>query len=471
MAARVITVTSGKGGVGKTTATANLGVALASLGQKVACLDADIGLRNLDVVMGLENRIVYDIVDVVEGRAKLRQAMIKDKRLQDELYLIPAAQTRDKTAVSPSDMVRVCDELRTLVDFVLIDSPAGIERGFRNAIAPADEVIIVTNPEVSSVRDADRIIGLIEAEGKGPGKLIINRVKPDMVKRGDMLSPEDIIDILAIKLIGLVPEDETILISTNRGLPVALSLDQSQAGRAFHNIARRLLGEDVPFLPLDEQKGLLQRVFKRFGLGGAPEAGPAPARRAPKPAAPPAAAPLAAEPPRSLKPKPIELPEAEAEDKEAPKPAAPASSPPESAAGPARPEPAADKPLPASAEAATSEPPVAEPAGPKPAGEPPASVPPAGKGDAAESLSGPSTGLSAPQGKAAPDEAAKAPAEVPGPAGADSKPAAGPPADGPPADGAAAPVKEDEKKQTSPPDKVTSPAGEQSTPDAREGKG
>ncbi len=253
MTARVITITSGKGGVGKTTATANLGVALAALGQKVACIDADIGLRNLDVVMGLENRIVYDIVDVVEGRAKLRQAMIKDKRLKEDLYLIPAAQTRDKTAVSPSDMVRLCDELRPLVDYILIDSPAGIERGFRNAVAPADEVIIVTNPEVSSVRDADRIIGLIEAEQKGPGKLIVNRVKAEMVKRGDMLSPEDIIDILSIKLIGLVPEDETILVATNRGIPAALNMDNSPAGRAFRNIARRVMGEEVPFMPLEEE--------------------------------------------------------------------------------------------------------------------------------------------------------------------------------------------------------------------------
>lgn len=274
MTARVITITSGKGGVGKTTATANIGVALASLGNKVACVDADIGLRNLDVVMGLENRIVYDIVDVVEGRARLRQAMIKDKRLKEELYLIPAAQTRDKTAVSPSDMIRLCDELRLLVDFILIDSPAGIERGFRNAIAPADEVLIVTNPEVSSVRDADRIIGLIEAEGKGPGRLVINRVKPDMVRRGDMLSPEDVVDILAIKLIGLVPEDETILISTNRGLPAALQLEQSRAGRAFRDIARRLMGEDVPFAPLDEEKGWMQRLLRRLGVSGqAQEAG------------------------------------------------------------------------------------------------------------------------------------------------------------------------------------------------------
>ncbi len=267
MAAQVITVTSGKGGVGKTTATANLAVALASQGNKVCCIDADIGLRNLDIVLGLENRIVYDLVDVVEGRAKLRQAMIKDKRLE-ELYLIPAAQTRDKTAVSPSDMVRICDELRTMVDYVIIDSPAGIERGFRNALAPADMVVIVTNPEVSSVRDADRIIGLIEAEDKGPGNLIINRVKPEMVKRGDMLSPEDVIDILAIKLIGLVPEDETILVSTNRGMPAALKPEDSRAGVAFQNIAKRIMSQQVPFMDMEENKSWTQRLLKAFGIGG-----------------------------------------------------------------------------------------------------------------------------------------------------------------------------------------------------------
>ena len=216
MAATVVTVTSGKGGVGKTTTTANLAVALALGGKKVVCIDGDIGLRNLDVVLGLENRIVYDLVDIVEGRCRLRQAMIRDKRLP-ELYLIPAAQTRDKSAVSPSDMVRLCDDLRTEFDWVLIDSPAGIERGFRNSIAPADLVVVVTNPEVSAVRDADRIIGLIEAEEKGPAKLIINRLNPAMVKRGDMLSADDVLDLLAIELIGIVPEDENVVISTNRG--------------------------------------------------------------------------------------------------------------------------------------------------------------------------------------------------------------------------------------------------------------
>src|SRR5512143_521315 len=197
MAAKVVTVTSGKGGVGKTTSVANIAVALAMHGQKVTCIDGDIGLRNLDVVMGLENRIVYDLVDVVEGRCRLRQAMIRDKRYP-ELYLIPAAQTRDKSAVSPSDMVRLCDELRQEFDWILIDSPAGIERGFRNVVAPADLVIVVTNPEVSAVRDADRIIGLVEAEEKGPARLIVNRLRPGMVQRRDMLDTADVLDVLSI---------------------------------------------------------------------------------------------------------------------------------------------------------------------------------------------------------------------------------------------------------------------------------
>ncbi len=304
MTARVITITSGKGGVGKTTTTANVGVALASLGNKVVCIDADIGLRNLDVVMGLENRIVYDLVDIVEGRARLRQAMIKDKRLKEELYLIPAAQTRDKTAVSPSDMVRLCDELRQLVDFIVIDSPAGIERGFRNAVAPANEVLIVTNPEVSSVRDADRIVGLIEAEGKGPGKLIINRVKPDMVKRGDMLSPADIMDILAIELIGLVPEDENILISTNRGAPAALEAESNRAGQAFLNIARRLMGEDVPFLSMEEEKSWLKRMLRGLGLGSGEANNSMPVNQRKSTPAPPRPARSESRPPAEPRPRP-----------------------------------------------------------------------------------------------------------------------------------------------------------------------
>jgi septum site-determining protein MinD len=243
MTARVITITSGKA-----TATANLGVALAQLGHKVVTIDADVGLRNLDLVMGLENRIVYDLVDVIEGRCKLRQAMIRDKRLEG-LYLLPAAQTRDKTAVSPSDMILICDELRTEYDFVLIDSPA-------------DEVVILTNPEVSSVRDSDRIIGLLEADEKAAPSLIVNRIKPEMVEQGDMLAIGDVLDVLMIKLIGIVPEDEQVLISTNRGLPAALA-NGSLAGQAFRNIARRIDGEDVPFLSLERERGLrgwLRRV-------------------------------------------------------------------------------------------------------------------------------------------------------------------------------------------------------------------
>jgi septum site-determining protein MinD len=266
MSGKVITVTSGKGGVGKTTATANLGAALADFGHKVACVDGDIGLRNLDVVMGLENRIVYDLVDVVEGRCRLRQAMIRDKRLP-ELYLIPAAQTRDKSAVSPSDMVRLCDELRSECDWILIDSPAGIERGFRNAIAPADIVVVITNPEVSAVRDADRIIGLVEAEEKGPARLVINRIKPDMVRRGDMLAVDDILELLAVQLVGMVPDDESVLTSTNRGTPVVLD-GKSKAGLAFRNIARRLKGEEVPFLNLEEEGGFFNRLTRLIRLGG-----------------------------------------------------------------------------------------------------------------------------------------------------------------------------------------------------------
>lgn len=260
MGAQVITITSGKGGVGKTTAVANLAVALATDGARVACIDGDIGLRNLDVVMGLENRIVYDVVDVIEGRCRLRQAMIRDKRLPD-LYLIPAAQTRDKSAVTPSDMVRLCNELRSEVDWVLIDSPAGIERGFKNSIAAAYRVLVLTNPEVSAVRDADRVIGILEAEEKGTPLLIINRLNPVMVKQHDMLSADDVLDLLAIKLIGVVPEDEGVIVGTNRGNPVALD-PKSRAGQAFRNIAKRLKGEDVPFMDMEAGNGLWARLTK-----------------------------------------------------------------------------------------------------------------------------------------------------------------------------------------------------------------
>ncbi|MCE7861537.1 MAG: septum site-determining protein MinD, partial [Chloroflexi bacterium CFX2] len=229
----------------------NLATALAMDGKRVVCIDGDIGLRNLDVVMGLENRIVYDIVDVIEGRCKLKQAMIRDKHYP-EMYLLPAAQTRDKNAVSPSDMVRICKDLRADADFVIIDSPAGIERGFRNAIAAADSVIVVTNPEVSAVRDADRVVGILEAEEKGNPSLIINRLNPTLVKNNDMLSAEDVLDLLGIRLIGIVPEDETVD-------------GKSRAGTAFRNIAKRLQGEDVPFLDLAPQSGLWNAIQRLAG--------------------------------------------------------------------------------------------------------------------------------------------------------------------------------------------------------------
>ncbi|MBC7235262.1 MAG: septum site-determining protein MinD [Chloroflexi bacterium] len=248
MPTRVITITSGKGGVGKTTTTANLGVALASLGKRVVVIDTDIGLRNLDVVMGLQNRIIYDIVDLVEGRCRLRQALIRD-RANAELYLLPAAQSRDKSAVSPADMVRVCEQLRGECDFVLIDSPAGIELGFRNAVAAADEFILVTTPDTSSVQDVDRVLGILEAEGRHILGLVINRVHPQLVRRGEMMSPEQVLRTLSIALLGVIPETEEVLVANSKGAPIAYEAN-SPAGRAYNQMARRLLGERVPFSPL-----------------------------------------------------------------------------------------------------------------------------------------------------------------------------------------------------------------------------
>jgi septum site-determining protein MinD len=246
---KVIVITSGKGGVGKTTATANIGATLAFQGHKVALVDTDIGLRNLDVVLGLENRIVYDLVDVVEGTCRLKQALIRDKRY-DSLYVLPAAQTRDKTAVTPKQMKEVVQELKKAFDYVLIDCPAGIEQGFKNAISGAEHAIVVTVPEVSSIRDADRIIGLLAANDIDAPELLINRIKMDMVKRGDMMAVSDATDILGIKLIGIVPEDEAIVISSNRGEPVT-EYSKSIAAKAYANVARRITGEEVPFMELD----------------------------------------------------------------------------------------------------------------------------------------------------------------------------------------------------------------------------
>ncbi|KXZ40161.1 septum site-determining protein MinD [Alkalithermobacter thermoalcaliphilus JW-YL-7 = DSM 7308] len=260
----VIVITSGKGGVGKTTTTANLGTALSLAGKKTVVVDADIGLRNLDVVMGLENRIVYDIVDVVEGTCRLKQAIIKDKRFEN-LYLLPAAQTRDKNAISPDQMKKLCDDLRESFEYVLIDCPAGIEQGFKNAIAGADKAIVVTTPEISAVRDADRIIGLLEANDLENPKLVINRIRPEMVKRGDMMNMDDIIDILAIDLIGIVPDDESIVISTNKGEPAVVD-SKSVAGQAYKNICKRIMGEEVPFLDIDTQESFVSKIKKIFGL-------------------------------------------------------------------------------------------------------------------------------------------------------------------------------------------------------------
>lgn len=257
---RVVTITSGKGGVGKTTATANIAAALAMHGHSAVAVDADIGLRNLDVVMGLENRIVYDIVDVVEGRCRLRQALIKDKKLP-ELFLLPASQTRDKDSLHPDQMSQLCSDLRQQFDYILVDSPAGIERGFKVALAPADDVLIVTTPEVSAVRDADRVIGLVDAAEKGPARLIINRIKKSMVNRGDMLSPDDVLDILAVDIIGLVPEDEDIVVSTNRGMPLVLD-GNHRAGRSFSNIALRLTGQEVPMTELEYDEGIWSRILR-----------------------------------------------------------------------------------------------------------------------------------------------------------------------------------------------------------------
>lgn len=263
---RIITITSGKGGVGKTTTTANLGTALARLGQRVVVIDTDIGLRNLDVVMGLQNRIIYDVVDLVEGRCRIRQALIRDRNLE-ELYLLPAAQSRDKSAVSPADMMRVIQQLRGECDFVLIDSPAGIESGFRNAVAPAEEFLLVTTPDVAAVQDVDRVLGILEAEGRGPTRLVINRLRPELVRRREMLSPDEILDRLSVALLGLVPDNEDVLVANSKGTPIA-NQARSLVGKAYHNMARRLMGENVPYIAV---LGGRKSIWQRLGLRGASE--------------------------------------------------------------------------------------------------------------------------------------------------------------------------------------------------------
>ncbi|TCP32241.1 septum site-determining protein MinD [Scopulibacillus darangshiensis] len=260
-----IVVTSGKGGVGKTTTSANIGTVLALQGKKVCLIDTDIGLRNLDVVMGLENRIIYDLVDVADGRCKLNQALIKDKRF-DDLSLLPAAQTRDKSAVSPEQMKEIIDELKRDYDYIVIDCPAGIEQGFKNAVAGADMAIVVTTPEISSVRDADRIIGLLEQDDrlKSP-RLIINRIRSHMMKNGDMLDVDEIMNVLAIDLLGIVKDDDAVISAANKGEPISLN-PSTAASIAYRNIGRRILGESVPLMSLDDKPSFIVKIKRLLGM-------------------------------------------------------------------------------------------------------------------------------------------------------------------------------------------------------------
>lgn len=255
----VIVVTSGKGGVGKTTTSANIGTGLAGLKKRVVMIDTDIGLRNLDIVLGLENRIVYNLVDVVEGNCRYKQALIKDRN-NPELFLMPCAQTKDKTAVSPEQIIKLIDEMRSDFDYIIIDCPAGIEQGFKNAIAAADRAIVVTTPEVSAIRDADRVIGLLEANEITSIDLIINRVRYDMVKKGDMMSVDDVVDILAVNLLGVIPDDEQIVISTNKGEPLAGS--NTTSGNAYIDICKRILGDSIPLT--DYNTSIRRNPFKRL---------------------------------------------------------------------------------------------------------------------------------------------------------------------------------------------------------------
>jgi len=261
---KTLVITSGKGGVGKTTSTANIGVALSILGKKTVVIDADIGLRNLDVVLGLENRIVYTIIDIIENRCRLKQALIKDKRY-DGLYLLPACQTKDKSAIRPTQMKKICTELEKTFDYIIVDSPAGIEQGFQNAISAANEAIVVTTPEVSAVRDADRIIALLDVNGIESTKLIINRAKEDMMKKGQMMDTNDILDILGIELIGIIPDEKEIVISSNRGEPVA-GREELITGKAYMNIAKRILGEDIPLGSIERKENFMSKLVHSLGF-------------------------------------------------------------------------------------------------------------------------------------------------------------------------------------------------------------
>jgi septum site-determining protein MinD len=261
-----IVITSGKGGVGKTTTSANVGTALALQGKKVCLVDTDIGLRNLDVIMGLENRIIYDLVDVVEERCKIHQALVKDKRFEDKLFLLPAAQTSDKSSVSPEQIKNLIESLKQDYDYIIIDCPAGIEQGYKNAVAGADKAIVVTTPEVSAVRDADRIIGLLEKENIEPPKLIINRIRSHMMKNGEMLDVDEITTHLSIDLLGIVADDEDVIKSSNKGEPIAMD-STSKSAISYRNIARRILGESVPLQILDEERrGVFTKIKKLFGV-------------------------------------------------------------------------------------------------------------------------------------------------------------------------------------------------------------
>lgn len=262
---RIIVVTSGKGGVGKTTVTSNLGAALARLNRKVALVDADFGLRNLDLLLGLEERVVYTAMDVLSGECRLPQALVKDKRL-DGLVLLPAAQNRNKEAVEPEQMKTIINQLTKDYDYIIVDSPAGIELGFRNAIVAAGEAIIVTTPEIAAVRDADRVIGLLEAEGINKINLIVNRVKPRMVEEQKMMSVEDVLELLGVPLIGVVPDNELVIVATNKGEPLVVGHEDSLPATTFHNMAQRLEGEKVPFLDISSTDGsILARLRKLFG--------------------------------------------------------------------------------------------------------------------------------------------------------------------------------------------------------------